>query len=180
MEVLYFCLFLIGYPNDNSPNRHVTSMTPAILIAKRQKTAYSLHEYSHDRTSPAYGMEASEKLGIAPERVFKTLVVKLDDLKLAVAIVPVAAMLNMKLFAKAAGAKKAAMADTTEAERATGYVVGGISPLGQKKLLPTLVDESALTFPTIFVSAGRRGLEIELAPQDLLRLTRGTAAVLCQ
>lgn len=155
-------------------------MTPAILVAKRQKTAFTLHEYSHDRSSPAYGLEAAEKLGIPPARVFKTLIVKLDDSLLAVAIVPVAAMLNMKLFAKAAGAKKAAMADTTEAERITGYVVGGISPLGQKRSLPTILDQSALTFATIMVSAGRRGLEIELAPTDLLRLTRGASAVICQ
>lgn len=153
-------------------------MTPAINLAKQQKVAHTIHSYVHDPASESYGLEAAEKLGVEPARVFKTLVVSLDDGKLAVGVVPVNGMLNLKQMAKAAGAKKAVMADKALVERSSGYVLGGVSPLGQKKALPTFVDSSAESFTTIYVSAGRRGLEIELAPQDLLKLTRGKFAEL--
>lgn len=153
-------------------------MTPAITLAKQRKIAHQVHAYAHDPASESYGLEAAEKLGVAPERVFKTLVVSLDTGKLAVGVVPVSSMLNLKQMARAAGARKAVMADKTLVERSSGYVLGGVSPLAQKKALPTFVDESALQFPTIHVSAGRRGLEIELAPQDLCMLTRGQFAAL--
>lgn len=145
-------------------------MTPAINAAKKAKILFTIHEYAHDPTCASYGLEAAEKLNIAPDRVFKTLVVDLGG-ELVVAIVPVDAMLGLKNIAKAAGAKKASMADTALVERSTGYVLGGVSPLGQKKRLRTFIDASALAHPTIHVSAGRRGLEIELAPNDLARLT---------
>ncbi len=146
-------------------------MTPAINTAKKAKIAYSVHQYVHDPAAVSYGKEAAEKLGLDEARVFKTLVVELDNGSLAVGVVPVSAMLGMKQIARAAGVKKAAMADKAAVERATGYVLGGVSPLGQKKRLPTFIDTSANIFPTIFVSAGRRGLEIELDPNDLAALT---------
>ena len=155
-------------------------MTPGINIAKKAKITYKIHEYSHDPSSESYGAEAAEKMGVPEERVFKTLVVSLDSKDLAVGVVPVSAMLNMKLIAKAAGAKKAGMAAASEVERSTGYVLGGVSPLGQKKRLKTIIDASAESFPTIYVSAGRRGLEIELSPNDLRNLTNGTFAAICQ
>ena len=151
-------------------------MTPAINAAKKKKIAYTVHQYTHDPATDAYGKEAAEKLGIAEERVFKTLVVQLDDNSLAVGVIPVSSMLSMKHIAKAAGAKKAVMADKAVVERSTGYVLGGVSPLGQKKRLPTVIDSSAGNFPTIFVSAGRRGLEIELTAADLATLTGGIFA----
>lgn len=153
-------------------------MTPAITLAKQKRIAHRIHAYEHDPASESWGLEAAEKLGVAPERVFKTLVVSLDDGRLAVGVVPVSSLLNLKQIARAAGARKAAMADKALVERSSGYVLGGVSPLAQKKALPTFVDESALQFPTIHVSAGRRGLEIELAPQDLCALTRGQFAPL--
>lgn len=146
-------------------------MTPAINLAKKAKIPHNIHEYSHDTNSESYGLEAAEKLQVAPERVFKTLVVNLDNKELAVAVVPVSTMLSMKLIAKAAGAKKANMAPQADVERSTGYVLGGVSPLGQKKRLKTFIDSSATNFPTMFISAGRRGLEIELAANDLGKLT---------
>ncbi|MEZ5525097.1 MAG: Cys-tRNA(Pro) deacylase [Pseudomonadales bacterium] len=155
-------------------------MTPAINVAKKQKVSHKIHEYSHDSSSESYGLEAAEKLGLDQARVFKTLVVKLDGKELAVGIIPVSSLLSMKLIAKAAGAKKAVMAEPAEVERATGYVLGGVSPLGQKKRLKTLLDASAQPFETIYVSAGRRGLEIELSPQDLLKLVSGKLADLRQ
>ena len=155
-------------------------MTPAINLAKKAKIAFKVHEYTHDPDNAAYGLEAAEKLGLPPTQVFKTLVVSLDGKELAVGIVPVAAMLSMKHLAKAAHTKKADMADKALVARTTGYVLGGVSPLGQKKLLKTFIDESALQFPTIYVSAGRRGLEIELAPQDLQSLTRAVFTPLMQ
>lgn len=155
-------------------------MTPGINVAKKAKVAHTVHEYAHDPASESYGLEAAEKLGIAEARVFKTLVVSLDGRELAVGVVPVSAMLSMKQIARAAGAKKAAMAAPAEVERATGYVLGGVSPLGQKKRLKTFIDASATAFATIFVSAGRRGLEIELSPQDLKALTGGEFAELRQ
>jgi len=149
-------------------------MTPAILVAKKQKISYIVHEYSHDSASQSYGLEAAQKLNVAHQQIFKTLVVSLDEKQLAVAIVPVVMKLNMKSLAKAAGAKKAVMAAPVEVERATGYVLGGVSPLGQKKRLKTFIDSSAQDYATIYVSAGRRGLDIELNPTDLKALVQGT------
>lgn len=151
-------------------------MTPAINAAKKNKIAYKVHQYAHDPAHDSYGREAAAKLGITEERVYKTLVVELDQGSLTVAVIPVSSMLSMKLIAKAAGAKKAAMADKDRVEKTTGYVLGGVSPLGQKKRLLTVIDSSAKDFPTIFVSAGRRGLEIELNPADLAALTTATFA----
>jgi Cys-tRNA(Pro)/Cys-tRNA(Cys) deacylase len=139
--------------------------TPAIEAAERAGAAFTLHEYEHDPRAEAYGLEAAEKLGVDPARVFKTIVVSLDD-ALAVCCVPVAAQVDLRALGK-----RARMADKAQAERTTGYVTGGISPLGQRKRLPTHLDESALEHETILVSAGRRGLQIELAPADFVRLT---------
>ena len=155
-------------------------MTPGILAAQRAKVAFTVHEYEHDPAAESYGNEAVEKTGANPDQVFKTLVVSLDGKDLAVAVVPVSAMLSLKLIARAAGAKKAAMADKQLVQRTTGYVLGGVSPLGQKKRLKTFIDDSARNFATLFVSAGKRGLEIELAPEDLSRLTGATFALLQQ
>jgi len=143
--------------------------TQAIVAAERAGIVYSLHEYVHDPASRSYGLEAAEKLGVDAARVFKTLVADVDG-TLTVAIVPVEAQLDLKALGK-----RVTMADPKLAERTTGYVAGGISPLGQRKKLPTVLDESAFEFETIHVSAGRRGLEIELAPVDLLALTNGRA-----
>jgi Cys-tRNA(Pro)/Cys-tRNA(Cys) deacylase len=140
--------------------------TPAIAAAERAGVAFRTHEYAHDPKAESYGLEAAEKLGLDAARVFKTLVVEVDG-QLGVAIVPVAAQLDLK----ALGGKRTALADRAAAERATGYVLGGISPLGQRKRLRTTLDASALKHETIHVSAGRRGLELELAPADLVRLT---------
>lgn len=145
-------------------------MTPAIDLLRKKKIAHTVHEYEHDPAAESYGLEAAEKLGIDPARTFKTLVVKLDKGTLAVGIVPVSSMLNLKRMAKACGAKKAAMAPPPEVERATGYVLGGVSPLGQRKRLPTVIDESAARFETVYVSAGKRGMDVELAPGDLQSL----------
>lgn len=155
-------------------------MTPGIEVAKKAKVMHQVHEYSHDPASESYGLEAVEKLGVPAGQVFKTLVVSLDGRELAVGVVPVASMLSMKLIARALGAKKAAMALRTDVERATGYVLGGVSPLGQKKRLRTVIDSSATSHATIYVSAGRRGLEIELGPEDLRRLANGMFADICQ
>jgi len=155
-------------------------VTPAIQLARQSRIQHAIHEYHHEAAAESYGMEAAEKLGLSPERVFKTLVVKLDGRDLAVAVIPVASMLSMKLIAKAGGAKKANMAEQSEVERSTGYVLGGVSPLGQKKRLKTFIDISASDFETVFVSAGRRGLEIELMPGDLERLTSGSLVAICQ
>ena len=155
-------------------------MTPAINEAKKQKIKYQVHQYIHNPSHSSYGMEAAESLNIDAARVFKTLVLQLDNGKLTVGIVPVAGQLNMKQLAKAAGGKKAAMADASLVEKSTGYVLGGVSPLGQKKRLPTIIDSSAIDHATIFVSGGRRGLEIQLSPDDLCRLTSGTFAPIAQ
>ncbi len=154
-------------------------MTPAINAARKAKITYRVHEYPHDPTEKSYGLEAAAKLGLSEERVFKTLVVTTGGQEFAVGIVPVSSMLNMKLIAKSLGIKKASMANAVDVERTTGYVLGGVSPLGQKRRLRTIVDASALFHPTIFVSAGRRGLEIELSPDDLLSLTSGIVAEIC-
>ena len=155
-------------------------MTPAINAAKHAKIDFKIHQYTHDPTITAYGTEAAEKMGVPEHQVFKTLVVSLDRRELAVAIVPVSSLLNMKQMAKAAGAKKAAMATASEVERSTGYVLGGVSPLGQKKKLKTIIDASAKGFEQIYVSAGKRGVDMSLSPADLAKLTRGLFAELCQ
>ncbi len=155
-------------------------MTPAINTSRKAKIAFKTHEYDHDPRSPSYGEEAAEKLGISPDRVFKTLVVSMDNYSLGVAVLPVSFQLNLKLCAKALGVKKAAMADKKLVERITGYVLGGVSPLGQKKKLETVVHESAKNYDTIFVSAGKRGLDIELSPNDLIKLTRGQYGQICE
>jgi Cys-tRNA(Pro)/Cys-tRNA(Cys) deacylase len=153
-------------------------MTPAINLARKAGIKHLIHEYSHDPAHTSYGLEAAEKMGVEPARVFKTLIVATDTRELLVGIVPVTAQLNMKQIAKAAGAKKAAMAAAADVQRSSGYVLGGVSPLGQKKALRTFVDDSAQCFDTVFVSAGRRGLEIELSAADLAMLTRGTLAAI--
>jgi Cys-tRNA(Pro)/Cys-tRNA(Cys) deacylase len=144
--------------------------TPAIAAAQAAGIAFALHEYEHDPRVASYGLEAAERLGLDPARVFKTLVVDRDG-TLAVAIVPVAAHLDLNALGR-----RTTMADRAKAERSTGYVLGGISPLGQRKRLPTTIDASALDHETIHVSAGRRGLEIELDPRDLVRLTAAAVA----
>jgi Cys-tRNA(Pro)/Cys-tRNA(Cys) deacylase len=149
--------------------------TPATDAAKRADVAHTIHEYEHDPAAASYGLEAADALGIEPARVFKTLLAGAGNV-LVCAIVPVTGQLDLKALAAAHGVKSIAMADPTVAERATGYVVGGISPLGQRKRHATFLDESAELFDTIFVSAGRRGLEIELAAADLLALTGGSLA----
>lgn len=153
-------------------------MTPAINLVKKANIVYNIHQYQHDPASQSYGLEAAEKLGLSAQQVFKTLVVESDNKELIVAIIPVCRMLNLKLIAKAANTKKAAMAAKTDVERATGFVLGGVSPLGQKKKLRTFIDKSAINFETIFVSAGKRGLEIELRPEDLAMLSHGKLATL--
>lgn len=150
-------------------------MTPAVVALQRAKVPFVVREYDHDPAAQSYGMEAAEKLGLDPVAVFKTLVASVDG-KLTVAIVPVAQSLDLKALAAAAGGKRAAMADIGEAERATGYVAGGISPLGQRKRLPTVIDESAMGLERMYVSGGRRGLDIELAPADLRTLTLAKVA----
>ncbi|MBW3164091.1 Cys-tRNA(Pro) deacylase [Ferrimonas balearica] len=149
-------------------------MTPAINAAKKAKVPHQIHQYHHDPAAESYGLEAAEALEKSPQQVFKTLLAADDAGKLYVAVVPVAGKLDLKALAKAVKAKKLVMANPADAEKATGYVVGGISPLGQKKRLPLVLDDSASQFDTICVSAGRRGLEIELAPADLLKLTGGS------
>lgn len=153
-------------------------MTPAIRMAEMAGVCFSVHEYNHEAEAQSYGLEAAEKLGVDASRVFKTLVVSLEPGGLAVAIVPVTHSLNLKQLARAAKVKKAVMADPAEVQRSTGYVLGGVSPLGQKKALPTFLDASAAGLDTLYVSAGRRGLEIELAPDVLVDLTRAQLAVL--
>jgi Cys-tRNA(Pro)/Cys-tRNA(Cys) deacylase len=153
-------------------------MTTAIKTAEKAKITFNVHEYTHDPNADSYGQEAAAALGVDATRVFKTLLVSLQGgtAPLAVGIVPVESQLDLKAFAAVAGAKKASMADPKQAERVTGYIVGGISPLGQKKRLPTIIDTSATEFDTVYVSAGRRGLEIELAPNDLQALCTATLA----
>ncbi|MDX6314863.1 MAG: Cys-tRNA(Pro)/Cys-tRNA(Cys) deacylase [Streptomyces sp.] len=150
--------------------------TPATVALERAGAPFTVHAYEHDPAAAlSYGEEAAQALGTAPERVFKTLVADVDG-SLTVAVVPVAGSLDLKALASAAGGKRAAMADPAAAERTTGYVLGGISPLGQRKRLRTVVDATALDHDTVFVSAGRRGLEMELAPVDLVALTGAVTA----
>jgi len=149
--------------------------TPAIRALEASGVPFRRHDYAHDPSAPSYGEEAAAALGISPERVLKTLVAAVDG-RLVVAVVPVAGQPDLKALAAALGGKRAALAEPTAAERATGYVLGGISPLGQRTRLPTVVDDSALAHTTVFVSAGRRGLEVEVAPGDLVALTGATTA----
>ncbi|WP_329258430.1 Cys-tRNA(Pro) deacylase [Actinoallomurus sp. NBC_01490] len=149
--------------------------TPATVVATRAGVAFTLHPYETGGGEESYGEAAADALGVPRDRLFKTLVTEVDG-DLTVAVVPVSATLDLKALAGAAGGKRAAMADPAAAERVTGYVRGGISPLGQRKRLPTVVDSSASGFSTIYVSAGRRGLQIELAPADLVTLTGATTA----
>jgi Cys-tRNA(Pro)/Cys-tRNA(Cys) deacylase len=151
--------------------------TTATIALERAKVPFTLHEYEHDPRHDSYGLEASEALGVPPERVFKTLVAAVDG-ALAVGIVPVHRQLDLKALAAATGGKKAVLAEIAAAERATGYVAGGISPVGQKRRLPVVVDESALALGTMFCSGGRRGLEIELAPADLIRAAEAKVAAI--
>jgi Cys-tRNA(Pro)/Cys-tRNA(Cys) deacylase len=157
-----------------------STSTPATTLLKREKVDHRVHEYSHDPKSGSYGSEAvealGERLGVAAAQIFKTLVISLSDGSLAVAVIPVPDTLSLKAAAGALGGGKAAMAERTLAERATGYVLGGISPLGQRKRLRTVVDASAQHWDRVLCSAGRRGLEIELAPADLIRLTDAVVA----
>ncbi|MBN6054157.1 Cys-tRNA(Pro) deacylase [Nonomuraea sp. RK-328] len=149
--------------------------TPATVALTKAKAEFTLHPYDHDPSAQAYGEEAADALGVPYERIFKTLVAETES-GLAVAVVPVAGKLDLKALASALGGKRAAMADAAKVERVTGYVVGGISPLGQRKPLPTVVDASALEFETIYFSAGKRGLQIETAPANLVALTRAVTS----
>lgn len=149
--------------------------TPAIDAVSAAAVPFTVHEYPHDPRAESYGEEAAVALGVAAGRVFKTLLAAVDG-NLTVAVVPVSGQLDLKALARAVGRRKAVMADPRAAERSTGYVVGGISPLGQKRAHPTVVDVTALDHATVFVSAGRRGVEVELAPGDLVRLTSAITA----
>ncbi|MGH3352623.1 MAG: Cys-tRNA(Pro) deacylase [Nocardioides sp.] len=152
-----------------------TGGTPATVALTRAGIDFTLHPYEHDPRAQSYGLEAAEALGVEPERVFKTLMAALDG-RLVVGIVPVTGQLDLKALARALGGSKAQMADLPAAERATGYVAGGISPIGQKRSHPSVVDESAVAYETIYVSGGRRGLDLELAPTDLINIMQATTA----
>jgi Cys-tRNA(Pro)/Cys-tRNA(Cys) deacylase len=149
--------------------------TPGTALLTRERVPHTLHSYDHDPRAASYGLEAADALGLEPTWVFKTLLAEVDG-ALTVGIVPVTAQLDLKALAAAVGGKKAKMADVAAAERATGYVAGGISPLGQRKRLRTVLDSSAISLETLYCSAGRRGLEVELAPADLVRLTSAIVA----
>ncbi len=149
--------------------------TPATTLLNRYDIRYRLHTYTQDSRASSYGAEAAEALGLPPQQMLKTLIAELDE-RLIVAVVPVSTQLDVRALAAAMGAKKCRMAPEADAERATGYVVGGISPLGHRKQLPVVIDVSVRDFDTVFCSAGRRGLQLELAPADLLRATKATVA----
>jgi Cys-tRNA(Pro)/Cys-tRNA(Cys) deacylase len=151
--------------------------TAATALLEREGIPHTVHTYAHDPQHESYGSEASEALGVAPEQVLKTLIAGVDG-TLTVGVVPVSAQLDLKALAAAVGGKNATMADPAAAERATGYVVGGISPLGQRRRLRVVIDSSALEFPTVYCSGGRRGLELELSPADLIRLSHATVAAI--
>ncbi|MFJ3956566.1 Cys-tRNA(Pro) deacylase [Arthrobacter sp. NPDC090010] len=158
----------------SSRKKHGTG-TPATLVLETAGVPFMLHGYDHNPRHPSFGQEAAESLGFAPERIFKTLMIQLAD-GMAVGIVPVTGTLDLKALATALGQKKAAMADPAAAQRRTGYVLGGISPLGQRTPSPTVLDSSATEHGTILVSGGRRGLDVELSPADLIRLTGAITA----
>ena len=149
--------------------------TTATVALERAKIPFTVHEYPHDPRAASYGREASEALGVSADRVFKTLIASVDG-DLVAGVVPADGQLDLKALAAAVGGKRGVMAEVTAAERATGYVAGGISPVGQRKRLPVVVDSSAMAFGTVFCSGGRRGLQIELAPADLVRAANATVA----
>jgi Cys-tRNA(Pro)/Cys-tRNA(Cys) deacylase len=149
--------------------------TAATALLEREGIPYTVHTYAHDPQRESYGSEASEALNVPADRVLKTLVASVDG-ALAVGVVPVSAQLDLKALAAAVGGKKATMAEPADAERATGYVVGGISPIGQRRRLPVVVDATALEFQTVYCSGGRRGLELQLSPTDLIRAAHATVA----
>ena len=153
--------------------------TPAITALTAAGVAFTVHTYEHERGGGSYGLEAASALGIDPARVFKTLVASVDG-RLVVAVVPVVGSPDLKALAGTVRGKRAELADPALAERTTGYVLGGISPLGQRKALPTVIDCTALDYPRVFVSGGRRGLEVELDPAELVRLTRAASAAIGQ
>lgn len=155
--------------------RKPAAATPALAVLEAAGVPFTVHPYEHDPRAASFGLEAAEALGLDPARVYKTLLVEADG-ALAVGIVPVAGSLDLKALGRALGARKVHMADVARAERETGYVAGGISPFGQKRPHETVVDETATAWETVFVSAGRRGLDVEVAPEDLLRLTRAVVA----
>lgn len=180
------CFFRLDLVSNRAENSHlcfthcVLKMTPGIKAVQTAGIQYRVHEYDHDEDSQSYGIEAANKLGVIAHRVFKTLVVEFDSHTLAVAIIPVSSMLAMKQMARATGAKKVVMAERMDVERSTGYKLGGVSPVGQKKCLKTVIDISVEEHTTVYVSAGRRGLEVELRPADLVTLTNATLAGICQ
>ena len=147
-------------------------MTPAVSKLKKSGVQFTLDEYDHDPGIRAFGQEAAQKLGLAENQIFKTLVVDIQGKGLAVAVVPVSEQLDLKAVAKAMGGKKASMADKERVEKVTGYLTGGVSPIGQRKMLPTFIDVSAKEFEKIWVSGGKRGLQISLSPSDLAQMTR--------
>ena len=149
--------------------------TPATIALERARIPFTVHEYAHDPRHESFGLEASQALGVPPGRVFKTLIAEVDG-RLVAGVVPVGGQLDLKALAAAVGGKRAALAEVAAAERATGYVAGGISPVGQRRRLPVVLDRSAMDHATVFCSGGRRGLEIELAPADLVRATAATVA----
>lgn len=153
--------------------------TPATVAADGAGIEYTLHAYEVDPNAESYGEAAADALGIPHGQIFKTLLAEVDG-RLTVGIVPVSSSLDLKALAAAAGGKKARMADPKDAERATGYIVGGISPLGQRRRLPAVIDASVSALGTVYVSAGRRGLQIELAPADLVRLTGARVAAIAR
>jgi Cys-tRNA(Pro)/Cys-tRNA(Cys) deacylase len=155
--------------------RNHPGATPATVALTAAGVAFTEHAYEHDPGAASYGTEAAEVLGLDPARVCKTLLASVDG-RLVVGIVPVTGQLDLKALAAAVGGKRAAMADPSAAERSSGYVVGGISPVGQRRALPTVLDESVMAFETVYVSGGRRGLDLGLSPADLVRVTRATVA----
>lgn len=153
--------------------------TPATVRLTELGILFTVHPYTHDPNAASYGLEAAELLGLEPDQVFKTLIASVDG-ALAVGIVPVSGLLDLKALAAACGGRRAELADMKAAERATGYVVGGISPIGQKRVLPTVLDETAQLYDTVYVSGGRRGLDIGLAPDDLVRATGAVIAAIAR
>jgi Cys-tRNA(Pro)/Cys-tRNA(Cys) deacylase len=158
-------------------SRRESGATPATVALERAGVAFAVHRYQHNPATESYGLEAAAALGVAPSRVFKTLMAAVDR-HLTVAVVPAAGTLDLKALAAVAGGKRAELADARTAERSSGYVIGGISPIAQRTALPTVIDSSALDFETIYVSGGRRGFEVEVAASDLARLTLATVAAI--